>query len=158
MAAEEYLARDFKFSVAVPAETPTYVEVGGITSWSWTEEGTDTDVTDFDDAGWENSIIASIKAGLSLDVNSLVDPDTGAPDPGQKILDSAARTPGVRGYVLFKVEPRDPALSGAIQGRVTVKRGEKGGGNNDKLSHSYALTFKGKPTLTGMFDPDAVSP
>lgn len=153
MAAEEYLARDFKFSASTDGSS--YTAVAGVNKWSWTEDPNEVDITDFDDAGWENSMNASMKEGIKLEGRRLMDATTGAMDPGQKILYTQARILGPKGYAYIKVEPRDAALTGSIIGKVRVKAGEVGGGNDDALSMSFELMFKGKPTLSGIFDPTA---
>jgi hypothetical protein len=153
MAAEEYLARDFKFSAS--ADNVTYTEVKGINKWGWMQDAKEADITDFDDRGWENTMNAGMKEGLKLDGRRLLDAATGSADPGQKILFSAGRKTGPAGYCWIKVEPRDVALTGTILGKVRVKTGETGGGNDDPLAAGWELAFKGKPTLTGLFDPDS---
>ena len=159
MAVNEYLARDFKFSVAVPATTPTYIVVKGVSKWGLMEgEAKEVDVTDFDDNGWESQLIASRKAGVTIEGNDLRDPTDGAMDPGQALIKAAARKMGVAGTLLLKIEPKNEdggSLAGSIIGTVNVKPSATGGGNDDKMPFSYDLPFRGKPALTGIFDPEA---
>lgn len=154
MAALEYLAREFKFSAS--NDGTAWTEVKGINTWGWAEAANEVDITDFDDAGYNSSMNASLKCELSLRGNYLIDAATGARDPGQKLVESAARKLGPTGFLQCKIEPRDAALSGSIQGTFRVAMGDRGGGNDDKLPWDATLTSVGKPTYSGIFDPDAV--
>jgi len=150
----EYLAREFRFSAS--ADGIAWTEVGGITSWSWTEEGTDVDVTDFDDEGWDHTMVARRKAVLSLEGNWLVDEATGDRDDGQILVEQYARKVGQAGLFHFKVETRaetgsPPAPLGSITFQCSAKLGETGGGNDDKMPWAVELLVKGKPTFTGCF-------
>lgn len=155
MAALEYLAREFKFSAS--ANGTTWTEVGGIASWGWTEEGTEVDVTDFDDEGWDNSMVARRKAALSLEGNWLMDEADGTRDAGQALVEGFAREVGQAGLFHFKVETRaddgevTPTALGSIQFQCSAKLGSTGGGSNDKMPWALELLVKGKPTFAGCF-------
>lgn len=149
----EYLAREFKFFVSLNNST-TWTEVGGIASWSWTEDGTDVDVTDFDDEGWDHSMVARRKAALAIAGNWLVDASTGARDAGQALIEDQARKVGTAGLMNVKIETRAQianAPMGVISGQCSVKLGKNGGGNDDKMPFEATFMIKGKPTFSGCF-------
>jgi hypothetical protein len=153
MAALEYLAREFRFSAS--ADGTTWTEVGGIASWGWTEEGTDVDVTDFDDEGWDHTMVARRKAALTLSGNWLMDEADGTRDAGQSLVEQYAREVGQAGLFHFKVETRAESAPdtplGSITFRCSAKLGQTGGGNDDKMPFAVDLLIKGKPTFAGCF-------
>lgn len=152
----EMLAREYKFSVSIDLGT-TWVEIGGVNTWKWTEELNEVNVTDFDDAGWESDLPATGKAMLTLEGNHLRNPTTGARDAGQIMVEGRSRLRGARSLLQFRVETRDvtaatpPVPLGSITGTAFAKLTEKGGGVQGKMPWGAEFSVSGKPTFLGEF-------
>lgn len=153
---KEFLAREFIFSVSTD-DGSSWTEVKGISSWTYTRDVSEVDVTDFDDGGWNSTLVAGRSARFALEGNFLADPETGARDAGQEIIENAAEQIGYEGLIHFKVETRaataatPPVPIGSISAEVSVKMNDVGGGANDKMPFACELIVRGKPTHSGIF-------
>lgn len=86
MAVTKVLARDW--TVEVDDGTGTYLTVNSLDQITFAGNKNDTDVTDFDSAGWEEHLVSQRGRTLTLQGNWLEDPSTGTLDAGlQRLLD-----------------------------------------------------------------------
>lgn len=154
MAEVEMLARDYKFLVS--DDGTTWTEIHGVSTWKWSEEVKEVDITDFDDDGWGADLPAIGRAKLTLEGNYLRDANSGTRDAGQAFVEGKARLRGFKGLLQVKVETRDgtgtPIVPfGTIVCTAFPKLLEKGGGAEDKMPWGAEFMVKGKPTFTGEF-------
>lgn len=155
MAEFEALAREYKFLAS--ADNNTYTEIGGVAEWKWTEDTKETDVSDFDDGGYDASLPTTRKCKLTLSGNFLIDPTTGARDDGQALVESYTKLFGFAGLLYIKVETRDqvagtpPVPFGTIISRGWAKKADIGGKREDKMPWGIEFNVFGAPTYTGCF-------
>lgn len=136
-------ARDWIFEVSEDPSsgTPTWAEVGGVTSFTLSnsegEESTDT--TTFQSAGFAES--QAMQRGASLSLEGFVERTGGADDAGQAAVDALAGEVGEDslGGVRFRhVDDTDWTVWSAW-----VSKGDNGGGNNDKTRWGATFTRSG---------------
>ena len=143
MATVEVLARNWDLEIEDPNTAGTFVEIGGINSFTFSSDVNNADTTTFSDLGWESHLAASRSRSLSMDGFYLVDPDTGDLDEGQEILNDAAAEMGQDSLIKFQLT--DPG-GNTKEFEATVNLADQGGGNDDPTSWGAELDVSGQPT------------
>lgn len=146
MALRKVNARDIIIEASDGAATPTWTEIGGLTSAtinpSENEESADT--TDFDSAGMYEQDIMQRGAALTLEGQLKKDDSTGDLDPGQAQCEANAAGVGTDSHAIYRF--RYPMDATWTVWDATTSIGEQGGGNNDKVGWSCTLTRSGPST------------
>lgn len=145
MSALKYDARGCSFEVE--SDTPgTWVAVGGINTFTKSRNSANTDTTTYaSDGDYEQQIMQRGKT-LKLGGFRLMDPDTGALDPGQAIVETWADGKSDDSLRSFRF-----AAPGDVNWEVwtaTCELDDEGGGNNDKVSWGCTITRSGASTTT----------
>lgn len=155
MAVRRFLARH----VLVEANTgtvavPVWTEVKGLTGIDHSPATERADATGFDSAGRAEHIVAQRGDAFTLNGHKLIDPDTGAGDPGQEALETAGRAMGSAAEIMIRFSVKDEAgdpISGSDRYAFTVTPEVTGpfgaGGTNDVATWSAACEVTGAPTL-----------
>ena len=143
MAAVEVLARNWDLEVVDPDETEeTFVEVGGLDTFTFSGDVNNADTTTFEDGGWETHMAASRSRGLSMDGKYQVDPETGERNRGQEIIEELATKMGQESLGSFRLT--DPG-GNSKEFDATANIGDQGGGNDDPTSWGAELDVSGEP-------------
>ena len=158
MATRSLLAKDWQLDVNIgSSESPTWVQVKGMTSIKETITATKQDDSDFDSGGWGStqttqrlwSLVCTGKR--KRDTSSEV---TFIPDPGQQFLIDAGNLVGIGSSVEIRYYRKDGAPD-AWQGFVDVDYGGGGGAVVDLEPADFTLGGQGArtrlnpyPTLT----------
>lgn len=141
MAITKVLARHWKIEIDVgTAQGPAWVEIKGLSSFSWSAEKASADTTSFDEGGVRSHLPASRGMTLSLEGYYLEDPQTGERDPGQEAVEELARKVGPEGIGTFRITSpggtvREFDASANVAGT--------GGGTDDPTSWSVELEISG---------------
>ena len=144
MATVEVLARNWDLEIEDPTATEeTFVEVGGINSFTFSSDVNNAETTTFDDLGWESHLAASRSRSLSMEGFYLVDPDTGDLDEGQELINDAGSKMGQDSLIKFQLT--DPG-GNTKEFEATVNLADQGGGNDDPTSWGAELDVSGQPT------------
>ncbi|GAA0638264.1 hypothetical protein GCM10010174_70150 [Kutzneria viridogrisea] len=140
-------ARDFILQV-LAADGTTWIGIGALNKIAIklddSEETVDT--TTFDSAGNAESEAMQRGAALDLEGFALMDPTTGAQDPGQARCEVLATQTGYNS--LGSVRFRYPAQNTWKNWTAVFSVGEQGGGTNDKGSWKCSITRSGASTTT----------
>src|SRR5690606_15606183 len=91
MALVKVLARDWKVEIE---SGNNFIAVNGVNSFTIEFSKTDANTTSFDTAGWDEHIVASRGATITVEGFYLEDPSTGDRDPGQAAVESLAEKVG----------------------------------------------------------------
>jgi hypothetical protein len=138
-------ARDIIVEASDGAATPTWVEIGGLTSVTINEgENEETaDTTTYASRGAHEQDIMQRGATMSLEGLRLADDVTGALDPGQaQVVENAGLDRvGVLSHSIYRF--RWPMDAEWTVWDATTSLGERGGGNNDKVGFAATLTRSG---------------
>ena len=143
MATVEVLARNWDLEIEDPNTADTFVEIGGINSFTFSSDVNNADTTTFSDLGWESHLAASRSRSLSMDGFYLVDPDTGDLDKGQELINDAGSKMGQDSLIKFQLT--DPG-GNTKEFEATVNLADQGGGNDDPTSWGADLDVSGQPT------------
>lgn len=139
------LAREWTFEVE--SATPgTWLEIGGINSFTLDRSKDDADTTDFDSNGWAQHLPA--QRGLSVSLDGFYLEDTaGARNLGQERVETLSRVVGSAGLANFRMTSPATAGNRRISGQASYNYGGPGGGNNDASAWSAQAVFNGQPTV-----------
>ena len=143
MSAVEVLARNWDLEIEDPDTADTFVEIGGINSFTFSSDVNNAETTTFDDLGWESHLAASRSRSLSMEGFYLVDPDTGDLDKGQELINDAGSKMGQDSLIKFQLT--DPG-GNTKEFEATVNLADQGGGNDDPASWGAELDVSGQPT------------
>ena len=141
MALVRVLARDWVFEVEGTAGT--FVPVGGLHTFGLGGTKVDTDTTGFDSEGFAEHLVTERAHSLTLSGFFIEDLDTGARDPGQKIIDELAEKIGEEAIGNFKLTSPGGTV---MTFKGSVEPGDIGGGKNDATSWGATITVTGKIT------------
>jgi hypothetical protein len=146
MTATKYDSRGCEFQIEDPGAPGTWVDIAptGINNHTIGHTSANADTTTYgSDGDYEQQIM---QRGLTLKLAGfrLVDPDTGALDAGQALVETlgAAKSDDSVGTIRF-------AGPGAVNWTVwnaTCELDDQGGGNNDKESWGASFTRSGAST------------
>ena len=162
MAVRKYLARNHRFyintvttnAVPTPADA-TWVAISGVNAWSWGEDASSADSSDFDNAGWGSDFTVTRKATLGIEGQYLLDETTGTKDEGQRLAEVAAHTFGPDGFRWLKVAGLNTARTteiGSIIVQCSINQQEGGGGMEDIQPFSIEGMVQGKPVGSGSYN------
>lgn len=143
MAKLKVLARNWKIEVDTSGTaTPTWTKVGGVNTFTLSNDKTDTDTTDFDSGGFDEHMVAGRSNAISFEGFFLEDA-TGVRDAGQAYIETKAEAVGPGAMAKLRItSPGGKAKQ--YNGSFSV--GDVGGGNNDSTSWGANFTVSGKPT------------
>lgn len=146
MALTKVLARKWKFEIETT--TPdTFVVIKGINTFTLPPpEAQEADASDFDNDGWDDSVVVGRNQTLTLEGLRIEDPANGNRDAGQERMEVLGRETGDLAEAKFRITTPG---NDTITGKVSVSTaGGSGGGTRDLSSWSGAVKFKGKPTFS----------
>lgn len=150
MAKTKILARNWTLEVdkdpiqAVPTGTPVWVAIGGINTFSTSNDKEDTDTTDFDDAGYASHIVASRSNEITLEGFYIEDSADGTRDEGQQVIEDYAELIGPSAIGGFRLTSPGGKVR---QFRASFGIGDVGGGVNDSTSWGATVTPSGPPVV-----------
>jgi hypothetical protein len=144
MAKLKVLARNWKIEVNTgTVAVPAWTKVGGINTFTLTNDKEDADTTDFDSQGYAEHMVAQRANEISFEGFYLEDPADKSRDAGQEFIEDSAETVGPESIVPLRItSPSGNAKE--YMGSFAV--GDVGGGNNDPTSWGASYTVSGKPT------------
>lgn len=145
MTATKYDARGVQFEIE--SNTPgTWVAIGptAINTFTKSTSYQTTDTTTYGSAGQHEEQNMEIAKTLKLEGFRLIDPDTGALDPGQALVEALSE--GLSDASLGSIRFAGAAETEWEVWTATAQMGDMGGGNNDKVSWSVTFTRSGAST------------
>jgi hypothetical protein len=144
MAPTKYNARDVVFEIE-DLDTPnTWIEIGGINTFSKTHEEEVADTTLFGSKGQAESQKMQIAKSLTLEGLRLKDPATGALNAGQAEVETLSNRLG--DLSLGRIRFAAPGDTTWEVWTCHANLGDQGGGNNDKVTWSATFTRSGPDT------------
>lgn len=146
MATKKVLAKDLVLQVSTTAGGP--VEIKGINSFDFGKDYSDTDTTDNDSDGNQESLPTSIGRSVDIDGNRLED-SGGSLDDGQTWLRSYSNAVGydaVAGYTLSTVVDGDTATQKIFD--AWPEFSPISGGHEDHVAWSATLNVTGEVTTS----------
>jgi hypothetical protein len=144
MALQKYNARDVVFEIEDFATPNTWIEIGGINTFSKSHEEETTDTTDFASEGQAESQKMQIGKQLQIEGQRLRDSVTGAGDPGQAKTEALSERLGEQSLGKVRFAHKDDDNWEIWTAHVNL--GDQGGGNNDKVGWSATFTRSGAST------------
>ena len=142
MALQKYNARDVVFEIEDVATPNTWIEIGGINTFSKSHEEETADVTTFASQGQAES--RKMQIGKQLELEGFHDPA----DPGQIRVEEASELLGDAGVI--KLRFHAPGATSWTVWNAHVNLGDQGGGNNDPGSWSCTFTRTGAETTAAI--------
>jgi len=143
MAKVKVLARNWLIEINDGTDVvPVWVRIGGINSFTLSNDKEDTDTTDFDAAGYGDHIVAGRSYEISFEGFFLEDPDDGTRDDGQQSVENLADKIGYESLGQFRMTSPS-GVAKTYRGSVGV--GDVGGGINDATSWGATVTVAGRP-------------
>jgi hypothetical protein len=140
MSAVKYNARDCVFQI-YDTIGAAYVAIGGLDTFAIGRDSKDTDLTTYASAGSKEGQVMERGKTLKLDGFRLQDQNTGALDPGQKLVEALAD--GLGDASLGTIRFAAPGDTTYEVWTAFAVLGDTGGGNNDKAKWSVTLTRSG---------------
>lgn len=146
MAVTKVNARDWTVEINTGTEgVPTWVQIGGLTSFTVENSEAETDDTTFDSAGIEEQVVMQRGKQLSIEGKFLEDEADGSRNAGQAAVEAAADDVGEAS----KKQYRFTSPGGTIEtAKFTTRLGSIGGGNNDRTSWAATLKRSGASTIS----------
>lgn len=144
MALQKYNARDVVFEIEDVATPNTWIEIGGLNTWSKSQDEETAETTTFASQGQAESQKMEISKELELEGLRLRDSVTGAIDPGQAMVETLSERLGEASLGKIRYAHKDD--DEWIIWTAHVNMGDEGGGNNDKTSWSATFTRSGADT------------
>lgn len=146
MAKLKVLARNWTIEVNTGTEaTPTWTKVGGLNTFTLSNDKEDADTTDFDSDGYAEHIVAGRSNEVSFEGSFLEDPADGSRDAGQAKIETLAEETGAAAMGQVRITPPSGENGKIYKGSFTV--GDVGGGTNDPTTWGATMTVSGKPVL-----------
>jgi hypothetical protein len=134
MGITKVLAREWVVSINTGTYVaPVWKEIKGLNTLTFSSGKNDADTTDFNSEGYEEHIVASRNAELSIEGLYMEDPSDGTRDPGQEAVEALAELMGNDSLGDFKL------ISPGGAGKrfyASAEIGDVGGGNDDATSWS----------------------
>lgn len=137
-----------------------WTTISGVNEWSWSEDASSADTSDFDNAGWGSDMTATRKATLGITGQYKVDELTGERDAGQLMAETAAHDFGASGFRWLRVEALNTARTnviGHIIVQASVNLGETGGGMEGVQPFNIECLVQGQPIGSGIYDTFSLS-
>jgi hypothetical protein len=132
------LAEEFVFEIGDGGGG--FLEIKGLDTFSLDPSDQDTDTSDFQSGGFDESMIGSRGLAITLDGKYLIDPADGTEDPGQARVKAVALLTGRLSVVPFRVT--DPA-NGTETFNGTVSRPKIGGKKGERVGWSTTVKRSG---------------
>jgi hypothetical protein len=145
MAKLKVLARNWTIEVNTgTVALPVWTKVGGINTFTLSNDKEDADTTDFDSDGYSEHIVAGRSNEITFEGFFLEDPADGTRDLGQQEIEDLAVLVGTEATGQTKIT--SPGGKAKIYtGSFGV--GDVGGGNNDPTAWGATMTVSGKPEV-----------
>lgn len=135
------LARLWKLEISDMAVSPTFFEIKGLESFTFSAEKTDAPATSFESEGWEEHLVAGRSRSLTAEGFYLEDPNNGERDEGQAIVEEAAEKFGYEGLYDFRLT----TPSGTVKNfKGSIGLSDIGGGEKENTKWGFELTTSGK--------------
>lgn len=150
MAKMKVLARNWLIELntdplaTTPTGTAVWTKVGGINTFTLSNDKEDSDTTDFDSEGYAEHLVAGRSNEISFEGFFLEDPANGARDAGQEAVEKYAELVGAEAMGQLRITSPGGKVK-TYNGSFAV--GDVGGGNNDPTSWGATYTVSGKPTV-----------
>lgn len=146
MAVTEIPARDFTFELNTgTTASPTWVEIGGLISWSNSPTTVRANTQTWEDAGRQNAYVSSRGDSFTLTGRRQEDPSDGSRDAGQEAAESWAQEVGPDSQKQFRMtSPGGNVLT--FDATAEVTRG--GGGEDDASTWQLQITVSGAITAS----------
>ncbi|MFI6886754.1 phage tail tube protein [Streptosporangium canum] len=146
MGLRSLLAKDWILEVNTGSpETPTWIAVKGLTSFSETTDDNTEDDGDFESDGWGSTVVTQRTWSIEAEGRrKRSDATVFTPDPGQEKIRQAARVVGFNANIQVRWYRKDGAPD-ANQGVATVSEFTKGGAVTDLEPFNFTLLGQGKP-------------
>lgn len=144
MALQKYNARDVIFEIADVATPATWIEIGGINTFSKSHDEETADTTTFASEGQAESQKMQIGKQLEIEGQRLRDSVSGAIDPGQAMVETLSERLGEQSLGQIRFAHKDDTSWEVWTAHANL--GDQGGGNNDKTSWSATFTRSGADT------------
>lgn len=138
-------ARDWTFELSDMLVTPTFIQIGGLTSFTISRSSQTADTTDFDSLGNDEHEVMSRGRTISVEGNHLEDPADGTRDAGQDEVESRAGETGSASLADLRITSPGGTI---FTQSVTVELGNVGGGTNAKTSWAATFTRSGATTIS----------
>jgi hypothetical protein len=144
MAKMKILARNWAIEVNTGTEEiPAWTKVGGINTFTLSNDKEDSDTTDFDSEGYAEHMVAGRSNEISFEGFYLEDPLDGSRDVGQEYIETMSEKVGPEAMGKMRITPPSGKNGKIYTGSFGT--GDVGGGNNDPTSWGATLTVSGKP-------------
>lgn len=148
--------KEFGLQIMNPVGS-VYVPVSGMQSLTWGEDRDDIETTS-DGASYKTYIMGDRDVSVAFEGIRLTDPINNKRDPGQRLVEQAARKDGAAGIRTYRVVHLATATTNYIQLDGYTMNGEFGGGRNEATPWSMNVKPASTPTFVGaMFNPDDAS-
>lgn len=144
MAYTKYNARDCVFQIESLNAPGTFVNISHLETFTKGHSSETTATTDFDSQGMAEGQAMERAKTLQLEGKRRKDPDTGAIDPGQSIVETLADRVGEAS--LGRIRFAAPGDTTYEVWTCYAELGDQGGGNNDKVSWAVTFTRSGAST------------
>ncbi|CAL9504054.1 phage tail tube protein [Streptomyces sp. enrichment culture] len=144
MALQKYNARDVVFEIEDVATPNTWIEIGGINTFSKSHEEETADTTTFASEGQAESQKMQVGKQLEIEGFRLRDTVGGTLDPGQAMVETLSERLGEASLGKVRFAHKDDTSWEVWTAHVNL--GDQGGGNNDKTSWSATFTRSGANT------------
>jgi hypothetical protein len=130
----------------VGAALASAVKFAAVQDWTYSEQGSEIDVSDHDSGGYGESLVGTIKTKISARGFLLVDSATFAQDSAQATLDSAVGSDTAQVFWLLPKGKATGRMSIKLSGRImsmTLSSPTNGG-----LGHDLEIVGVGAPDRT----------
>jgi hypothetical protein len=144
MALQKYNARDVVFEIEDVATPATWIEIGGINTFSKSHDEETAETTTFASEGQAESQKMEISKELEIEGFRLRDSVSGALDAGQAMVETLSERLGEASLGKIRYAHKDDDEWQVWTAHVNL--GDQGGGNNDKTSWSATFTRSGADT------------
>lgn len=144
MALQKYNARDVVFEIEDVATPNTWIEIGGVNTFSKSHDEETAETTTFASGGQAESQKMEISKELEIEGFRLRDSVTGALDPGQAMVETLSERLGEQSLGKIRFAHKDDDEWQVWTAHANL--GDQGGGNNDKTSWSATFTRSGADT------------
>lgn len=135
------LARQWGLYIASEIEKE-FQKIGGIESFTLSNDAESTETTDFDSGGYNESLVSGRSQEIEIEGSFIVDVETGDRDEGQQIIEELSTRIGHESTKSFRlVSPAGVVTEYTVHSTL----GDQGGGLTDKTSWGATMTVSGKP-------------
>lgn len=144
MAVVKLLAKNFPLEInSGTTAAPVWTPIGGINSLTISPAKNTVDTRDYNSGNWQEHMVVSRGATLSLDGQRLHDPTDGSRDPGQEEVESYAWETGAEAEAEFRVVSASADGTVLAQFKATVEVTPFGGGSDDLATWDVELEVTG---------------